>query len=217
MASRRRIMFVVGLSLAALLSASMLAPAFGAPEAVSAQSVAKKLARTLKIAKRADRNAKRALRRARTPGPAVAPGASGPTGPQGPAGAPGAKGDKGDRGDDGAAGRDAFTDVGVAASTTDFTTTSDSFVDVTGASASVTVPEGRTATVIAHFSAETTCAGGTPGATCNLEVLLDGTAMAPAEGADGVFDSNQDDPGIASPTTFRLDDLSLAVQAIDEG
>ena len=39
----------------------MLAPAFGAPKAVSAVSLAKKLTRTTKIAKRADRNAKRAI------------------------------------------------------------------------------------------------------------------------------------------------------------
>lgn len=61
MSSRRRITLMVALSLAALLCASMLAPAFGAPQAVSAASLAKKLASTLKIAKRADKNAKRAI------------------------------------------------------------------------------------------------------------------------------------------------------------
>ncbi len=49
----------------ALLSASLLAPAFGAPKAVSAASLVAKLASTLKIAKRADGNARRALAKIR--------------------------------------------------------------------------------------------------------------------------------------------------------
>jgi hypothetical protein len=116
MNSRRRITFMVALSLAALLSASMLAPAFGAPQAVSAASLAKKLASTLKIAKRADKNAKRAIAGLQsvgngTQGPAGPAGpkgekgdpgtasSQGATGPQGPAGPQGLKGDKGDQGD----------------------------------------------------------------------------------------------------------------------
>jgi hypothetical protein len=58
----RRTTFLVLISVAALLCASMLAPAFGAPQATSAASLAKKLASTLRIAKRADRNAKRAIK-----------------------------------------------------------------------------------------------------------------------------------------------------------
>src|SRR3954447_12943281 len=59
MQGRRRAILLTLLALAALLSASMLAPAFGAPKAVSAVSLAKKLTRTTKIAKPADRNARR--------------------------------------------------------------------------------------------------------------------------------------------------------------
>ena len=62
MSRRRRTTFTVLLAAAAVLSASMLAPAFGAPQATSAASLAKKLASTLRIAKRADRNAKRAIK-----------------------------------------------------------------------------------------------------------------------------------------------------------
>jgi hypothetical protein len=97
----RRTTFLVLLGVAALLCASMLAPAFGAPQATSAASLAKKLAQTLKIAKRADRNAKRAIAGLQVEG---APGQGGSTGPagqpgaQGPPGVPGAKGDKGDAG-----------------------------------------------------------------------------------------------------------------------
>ena len=101
MSGRRRITLTVLLAAAALLSASMLAPAFGAPEAVSAVSLAKKLSRTLTIAKRADRNAKRAIKGLQVQGEAGAPG---PAGANGAPGQPGAKGDpgvKGDKGDPG--------------------------------------------------------------------------------------------------------------------
>jgi hypothetical protein len=50
------------LSMAALVSASMLAPAFGAPHAVSAASLASKVTKALKLAKRADSNATKALK-----------------------------------------------------------------------------------------------------------------------------------------------------------
>ena len=115
MGSRRRVGFMVLLSVAAVLSASMLAPAFGAPKAVSAASVAKKLARTLKIAKRADKNAKRALAGLQEPGT------------------------PGQDGQDGTNGTDAFTDVGVPTNNVEFITTSSAFVDVTGASTTITV------------------------------------------------------------------------------
>jgi hypothetical protein len=120
---RRRIALLVLLTTAALFSASMLAPAFGAPQAVSAVNLASKLARTLKIATRADRNAKRAIAGLQSQGrqggqggqggdgPAGPAGPkgdkgepgtasnTGATGPQGPAGPQGVQGDKGDKGD----------------------------------------------------------------------------------------------------------------------
>jgi hypothetical protein len=88
----RRTTFLVLISVAALLCASMLAPAFGAPQATSAASLAKKLASTLRIAKRADRNAKRAIKGLQVEGK------RGPAGPPGATGAPGAAGAKGDQG-----------------------------------------------------------------------------------------------------------------------
>src|SRR3954452_14435210 len=88
----RRTTFLVLISVPALLCASMLAPAFGAPQATSAASLAKKLASTLRIAKRADRNAKRAIKGLQVEGK------RGPTGPPGATGAPGAPGAKGDQG-----------------------------------------------------------------------------------------------------------------------
>ena len=91
--SRMRISFLVLLSLAALLGASILAPAFGAPEEVSVVSLGKKLSRTLKIAKRADKNAKLALAGLKAPGGQGATGTQGPPGEGGPVGPTGSKGD----------------------------------------------------------------------------------------------------------------------------
>ena len=112
MQGRRRAMLLTLLALAALLSASMLAPAFGAPKAVSAVSLAKKLAKTTKIAKRADKNAKRALRKAKT-GPR---GDTGPAGPKGDRGAPGLPGASGATG-----GAASSTSVPITWSTTEQT------------------------------------------------------------------------------------------------
>ena len=104
---RRRVLLIVLLSLAALLSASMLAPAFGAPDAVSASSLASKVARALKLSKAANRKASAALARSGQPGPTGGDGAAGEkgqtgaTGPGGPAGAAGEKGDTGEQGKQG--------------------------------------------------------------------------------------------------------------------
>jgi len=89
---------LVLLAIATVLSASMLAPAFGAPKAVSAATLASKVATALKLSKAANKNAKRALTRARQPG------AGGPAGERGATGATGAKGDNGAQGATGPAG-----------------------------------------------------------------------------------------------------------------
>jgi hypothetical protein len=102
--SRSRVGFVVLLSVAALFSASMLAPAFGAPRAVSATSLASKVAKALRLAKRADKNAKKALANSGQPGPKGDPGPAGAPGTKGDPGAPGARGAAGAPGAKGAPG-----------------------------------------------------------------------------------------------------------------
>ena len=255
--SRRRVVLTVLLSIAALLCASMLAPAFGAPKAVSAASLASKLARTLTIAKRADKNAKRAIAGLQARPAAGPTGATGPAGAKGDKGDPGTPGANGSDGEDGAPGSpgqdgqdgtngaDAFTDVGVATSLNPFNTSSTTFVDIPAMSTSITVPAGRTATVIAQFSAESTCSGGQAGSWCSVILVIGADEMAPAGGTASAFDG-VDDGGALSyehnalvrsktgvgPGTytvkaraavqtgvapaFRLDDLSLTVQAIDQ-
>jgi hypothetical protein len=98
---RRRFVVLALFTLAALLSASMLAPAFGAPRAVSAANLASKLASTLKIAKRADKNAKRAIAGLQSQG---GQGGQGPAGPKGSTGPKGEKGDPGSASNTGATG-----------------------------------------------------------------------------------------------------------------
>ena len=106
-------------------------------------------------------------------------GSQGPAGPQGPAG------------------QNAFVDVGVATAGAFDLMATTAYTDVPGMTTTVTVPAGSTATVIAKFSAESTCFNGTFGDWCSVRVLLDGTEMTPAGGKDSAFDSTADG-GIAS-------------------
>ena len=166
-----------------------------------------------------------------------------------PAGAQGPKGDTGAAGATGADGQDAFTDAGVATSADPFSFSSETHADVPGMSTNITVPAGRTATLIANFSAESTCVGS--GAdNCSVRVLIDNAEMAPAVGLNFAFDSAADGnvdaayesnaivrsmTGVGagshtvkvqaavnditsypSPPNFTLDDLVLAVQAIED-
>ena len=120
-------------------------------------------------------------------------GQTGATGAQGPAGAQGTKGDKGD---DGADGENAVVDAAVANTTDAFTTTSATFADVTGATTFISVPFGRTATVIATFSAESTCSGGSAGDWCSVQIVLGSSPMDPDDGGvDSAFDSVDDGNG----------------------
>lgn len=125
-------------------------------------------------------------------GPAGAPGPAGATGPGGPAGPQGDPGPKGAAGKDGADGRDAFTDVGVLALSSQRDMSSTTFTDVIGASTTVTVPAGRTATVVAQLSADSVCSDGSPGDVCLLRLMLDGEQMRPTANGAPVFDSVDD-------------------------
>ena len=97
MRTPRRLTLVATL-LAVLIGGSLLAPALGAPRAVSLASLAKKVDKTLKIAKRADRNADRALAQDAVPGPAGSPGAKGDKGDACLASDPACQGPQGDPG-----------------------------------------------------------------------------------------------------------------------
>jgi hypothetical protein len=176
-------------------------------------------------------------------------GKRGPRGLRGLRGLPGPKGDKGDKGDAGAAGaagHDAFSDVGVAESKVEFVTSSTAFVDLPISTTTVTVPAGRTATVIAFFSAESSCAPGDPSDHCAVRILMDDSAMEPSGPISAAFDSVGDGNGAyeynaltrfktavgagvhtvqvqvaiccgaSNPPSFTLDNRSLVVQAIED-
>lgn len=121
-----------------------------------------------------------------------------PAGERGPRGLPGAPGKDGVDGKDGADGYSPFMDVGYDFSMNPRATSSTTFMDVPSAAGSVTVPAGRTAVVVAHFSAESLCSGGSAGDECQIRVLLDGTPMQiDSEGAS-IFDSVDDGNSLKS-------------------
>ena len=64
--------------------------------------------------------------------------------------------------------------------------------DLAGASVKVTVPPGTRATVLASFTAETTCYSGPPAGACYGRLLLDGVEMTPKGGAPHAISSTDD-------------------------
>jgi hypothetical protein len=54
----------------------------------------------------------------------------------------------------------------------------------------VSVPTGETGQLVALFSAETSCSGGTGLEQCLLRVLVDGNEMSPSAADDAFFDNN---------------------------
>ncbi len=122
------------------------------------------------------------------------------------------------------------------------TTNSTSFVDLPGASTTITVASNTRALVLARFSAESACSGGT--GYCPVRILINGTEADPAVGNDFAFDSTDGGNDTAasweshaversrayftpgtytvrvqykttqSATILRLDDWTLVVEAI---
>ena len=124
-------------------------------------------------------------------GPAGPHGEAGPQGERGAAGPAGATGAQGAAGDDG---KDAFTDVGADFSQNPRVMGGATYMDIPSAAAGVTVPAGRQATVVAHFSAEAVMFG-SPGDRCSVRIVLDGQPMTPGDGVDDTFDSVSDGAG----------------------
>ena len=113
------------------------------------------------------------------------PGPQGPKGDKGDPGPPGPKGDKGDKGDPGTG---AVFGVATATGGTANTTTTTTFADLPGATATITVPAGRTATLVANFTAESACYGADN--YCYVRILVDGVELAPVVEDDFAFDSS---------------------------
>ena len=121
-----------------------------------------------------------------------------PRGPRGLRGPQGPQGQQGVQGPPGPAGVSAPGYVAQVTSQTSGTaasTTSSSFVNLAGASETVTVPAGETARIYALFSAESSCSGAGASEFCTVRILVDGNELNPAVGSDYAFDStdNGDD------------------------
>lgn len=122
-------------------------------------------------------------------------------------------------------------------------TSSTSFVDLPGASATITVPALKTQLVNVRFSAESYCFSSTATGWCSVRILADGVEMKPNSGEDFAFDAsgNADDfwEGHAMERTillgagthtidlqwvvtdpsifFRLDDWTMAITQYSNG
>jgi len=127
---------------------------------------------------------------------------TGPQGPKGDKGDPGPKGDKGDQGPPGPPGAAGATAVTVGANAQ--VSSSTSFVDLPGSSTAISVPGPGNARILARFSAESACFGGS--GWCSVRILVDGVEMAPVVGSDFAFDStNAGADGAASWESHSMD------------
>lgn len=78
-------------------------------------------------------------------------------------------------------------------------TTSTSFVDVPGATVTMTVPAGTKALILARFSASSTCVGPITPAGCFVRVLVNGTEALPSGVNLSTFDTETVSNGISAP------------------
>jgi len=171
----------------------------------------------------------------------------GPRGLRGAQGPPGQQGSPGQQGPPGAAGVAApgyVAQVASDTSTSDSSTNSQTFTDLTGASEAVTVPTGETGRLYVWFNAESACSGGAGNQYCNVRILVNGTEIEPAAGTEFAFDSTDGADETSSSweghgmirvspilnagtytvtvqgrttnalTTLRLDDWALVIQRV---
>jgi hypothetical protein len=82
-----------------------------------------------------------------------------------------------------------ITAVSVVRETQPFNVNATSYVDVTGATTSITVPSGQRGLIIARFEATSFCVPGSGGVACegDVRILIGGVEGAP--GGDTTFDS----------------------------
>jgi hypothetical protein len=120
------------------------------------------------------------------------------------------------------------------------TTQAKPWVDLAGATTSVTVPTGMSALILARFTTEDRCEVGAPD-ICTVRILIGGIEAEPASGTDFAFDSAQTEEyfhagamdrslgplgagtyavqvqygaGGINIGTFTLDDWSLTVEVV---
>jgi hypothetical protein len=84
-------------------------------------------------------------------------------------------------------------------STSTTTTASTSFTDVSNAVLTVTVPAGETDVLVAHFSSDSACYGGSALRACQVKVIVDSTDLNPVSSGSTAFDNN--DLGLKTTST----------------
>jgi hypothetical protein len=109
------------------------------------------------------------------------------SGPQGPPGPQGPQGIQGQPGPAGVAAPGYVAQVTSQTGASATTTNSTAFVNLAGATESITVPTGETARIYAVFSSESQCSGG--GGWCIVRITVDGTELNPVVGTDFAYDS----------------------------
>jgi len=112
---------------------------------------------------------------------------SGPRGPQGPQGLQGPQGPPGPAG---VASPGYVAQVTSQTGASAVTTSSTAFVNLAGATETITVPTGETARIYAVFTAESLCTGA--GGWCIARITVDGNELNPVVGTDFAFDSPSD-------------------------
>jgi hypothetical protein len=95
----------------------------------------------------------------------------------------------------------AITAVKVVRETAAQVTSSTSYVDLPGATTTITVPAGQRALILARFSAESNCVDGAAGDYCTTRVRIGGVSADPASETDFAFDSI-DDPSNCTNALF---------------
>jgi hypothetical protein len=157
---------------------------------------------------------KAATTRTRTLAAKVKRGPRGPRGPRGFRGRSGPQGPTGKTGETGPAGTGASLAIQVASSGVLSDSSPTSFVNLAGATTSITVPVNTTAMILARFTAESSCSA--PGVAvqnwCSVRILVDGVEAQPAVGNNFAFDSTDEgNETVASWESHSVDRYAAGV------
>jgi hypothetical protein len=154
-------------------------------------------------------SARAALRGGR--GPQGGPGPNGAKGDSGAQGDKGPQGDKGVQGDKGEPGPSGGTSM-VGLANVDFATTSPNFVNLPGATTTVSVPAGTQMRLLARFSAESQCVGNS--GWCAARIVVDGVEAAPIGGLGVAFDGANTG---SSPDQYETHAIERFVSSVGAG
>jgi hypothetical protein len=107
--------------------------------------------------------------------------------------------------------------VKVASSASSTTITGTDYANVTGASTTVTVPDGTTATIIAELTGESTCSGAPAPGFCDVRLRLDGVEMTPQHPEGYHFSIDSNDHGTEGPNSTEGHSITRYATAVGPG